>query len=148
MSARRTYTVMPGDTLVEIAWAFDVPSGNITSADEKALDPWSLYPGQHLIILERSRFVSTSHIVIPGETKKIILQQHKISEDYLDELNQSIDWSNLSRGQVLRLPTEEEYFHRRQIIHDQIIDIIAECGNDKCSLASKMDRMKEMFASI
>ncbi len=51
--AGEQYEVQRGDTVLRIAQAFGTLTSNVVTEDHKLPDPYKLFPGQKLLVLER-----------------------------------------------------------------------------------------------
>jgi LysM repeat protein len=105
------YAVQTGDTVVDIAYQFDVPTCNVVTTDGKLPDPFNLHPGQHLIILPRSTDPPTTHHVVAGESLRVTAHQYVSMQKYtaaIEAANPNVDCSDLYPGQLIMLPSIHE----------------------------------------
>ncbi len=102
--AGEQYEVQRGDTVLRIAQAFGTLTSNVVTEDHKLPDPYKLFPGQKLLVLEREAVRHTHHKVVAGETLRTIAQQHEISLQSLQAVNPDTDPVRLVPGQILCLP--------------------------------------------
>lgn len=116
-AAETIHIVRQGETLVEIAAAYDVPFGALLTVNG-LYNPNVLYPGQELIIptvvqpvdVEASLAAArpTTYIIQPGETLGTVAQRYDINIAELARLNDIYDYNLVFVGQSLRLPPVEE----------------------------------------
>lgn len=98
------YHVSCGDTVVDIAYQFDVPTCNVVTSDLQLPDPFNMHPGQHLIKLPRSTDPPTTHHVVAGESLRIIAHQYVSMQKYMaaiEAANPDVDFYRLVPGQPI-----------------------------------------------
>lgn len=71
-------------------------------------NPYKLFPGQKLLILERDAAAQTQHRVVAGETLQNIAHQHRIQWQDLQAVNPEADLIKLVPGSLLRLPNGDK----------------------------------------
>jgi len=100
------YVVQHGDTVVRIAEAYGTLTSNVITQERQYPDPYKLFPGQKLFILERDATAQTQHRLVAGETLQSIAQQHRISLQALEAANTDAHPVKLVPGSFLRLPND------------------------------------------
>ena len=100
------YVVQRGDTVVRIAEAYGTLTSNVVTQERQYPDPYKLFPGQKLVILERDAIAQTQHRVVAGETLRSIAQQHSIPLQALEAANPDAHPIKLVPGSILRLPND------------------------------------------
>ena len=100
------YVVQRGDTVVRIAEAYGTLTSNVVTQERQYPDPYKLFPGQKLFILERDATAQTQHRLVAGETLQSIAQQHRISLQALEAANTDAHPVKLVPGSFLRLPND------------------------------------------
>ena len=103
------YVVQRGDTVVQIAQTFGTLTSNVVTQAHQYPDPYKLYPGQKLMILERDSNAPTQHRIVAGETLDIIAQQHGVPLQALQAANPDAHPVKLVPGTLLRLPNGGRY---------------------------------------
>ncbi len=101
------YHVFHGDTVVDIAYQFDVPTCNVVTTDGNLPDPYGLHPGQQLVILPRSVEPPTKHTVVAGECLRAITHQYVSMQKYMaaiEAANPGVDFCRLYPGEQIMLP--------------------------------------------
>ncbi len=102
--ASDSYYVTPGDTLVQIAKRFDVPTRNVVTEDKTPPDPYRLRYWERLYIIPRSSSKRPeTHKVTAGETLKRIALQHDMSMADIEAANPDVNFEKLNHNQVLHL---------------------------------------------
>lgn len=102
-----TYTVKKGDSLWAIANMYGTTVDNLK--DINNLSSNNLQIGQVLVIKEGASDVSgNTYTVKKGDSLWSIAQKYNTNVDTLKSLN-NLSTSNLSIGQILKLPTNNEY---------------------------------------
>ena len=103
------YEVQRGDTVVRIAETFGTLTSNVVTQAHQYPDPYKLFPGQKLLILERDSTAPTQNRIVAGETLGIIAQQHRVSLQALQAANPDAHPVKLVPGTYLRLPNGGSY---------------------------------------
>lgn len=96
------HLVQQGDTIVYIAYAFDVPTCNVVTASGGKPDPFNL--GKELFIVPRTTEPPERHEVVAGEALHMIAQQYYMQKADIQAANPEVNFSELTHGQVLNLP--------------------------------------------
>lgn len=148
MEGKKYHLVTPGDTIVEIAQRYDVPTCNVLSPHGQLLDPYKLRYWQEVAIHPRSTQRSTSHSVVPGETADRIASQHKISLSHLQLVNPDVNWSGLYQGQSIALPSQQQVEERTRQTYASVIEKIQACKNDTDCLMLQLPDIHEVLNSI
>lgn len=107
------YEVQRGDTVVRIAETFGALTSNVVTQAHQYPDPYKLFPGQKLLILERESTAPTHHRIVAGETLGIIAQQHGVSLQALQAANPAAHFVKLVPGQFLRLSNGGRYVNEQ-----------------------------------
>lgn len=101
--AQRPYLVQQGDTVVDIAQAFGTLSSNVVTQEGQLPNPFTLFPGQKLVVKLDRPASQTTHRVIAGETLSLIAQQHSIPTSRLQAANPGVDPLTPQPGLLVRL---------------------------------------------
>ena len=95
----KTYTVQPGDTLFQIARAYQIPLETLIRAN-RLTNPNEIYVNQVLRIPDRSPLF---YVVRYGDTLYNIAKRYFTTVDALMEQNQLADPNVLTPGQRIRI---------------------------------------------
>lgn len=97
-----------GDTVVRIAYMYDVPTCNVVTTDGKLPDPYKLRHGEQLIILPRSAGCPAIHHAVAGESLRAIARQYVSVQKYMaaiEAANPNVDFYRLHPGEPIMLPS-------------------------------------------
>lgn len=97
-----TYTVRPGNTLYAIAQFFSTSVKAIAQANGLK-PPYTIYPGQELVIPPKDAGSPRYYVVRPGDTLVSIADRYGIELDDLLNLNRFEDPNIIYPGQIIRL---------------------------------------------
>lgn len=97
-----TYTVRPGNTLYAIAQFFGSSVKCIAQANGLN-PPYTIYPGQELVIPIRSTASPRYYVVRPGDTLISIADRYGLELEDLLNLNRFEDPNIIYPGQIIRL---------------------------------------------
>lgn len=97
-----TYTVRPGNTLYAIAQFFGSTVKAIAEANGLS-HPYTIYPGQELIIPGKNIGRPRYYVVRPGDTVVAIADRYGLELDDILSLNNLENPNIIYPGQILRL---------------------------------------------
>ena len=97
-----TYTVRPGNTLYAIAQFFGTTVKEIARANGLGA-PYTIYPGQELVIPIRAVSSPRYYVVRPGDTIISIADRYGLEPEDILCLNRLQDPNIIYPGQILRL---------------------------------------------
>lgn len=97
-----TYTVRPGNTLYAIAQFFGTSVREIAEANGLRC-PYTIYPGQELVLPIDDIRSPRYYVVRPGDTLVSIADRYGLEINELLMLNQLEDPNIIYPGQILRL---------------------------------------------
>lgn len=97
-----TYTVRPGNTVYAIAQFFGTTVKEIAQANGLT-HPYTIYPGQELVIPIEDIRSPRYYVVRPGDTILSIADRYGLEIDNLLALNRLEDPNIIYPGQILRL---------------------------------------------
>lgn len=90
------YIVQSGDTLLRIANSYGTIASNVVTQGGSHPDPYSLIPGQTLVVLPEN------HVVVDGETLVSLAKKYRTTPDRILAANPELQGS-LKVGQSVRL---------------------------------------------
>lgn len=90
------YTVQSGDTLLRIANSYGTIPSNVVTPGGSHLDPYSLIPGQTLVVLPEY------HVIVEGDTLVSLAKKYKTTSERISAANPELQGS-LKMGQRVRL---------------------------------------------
>ncbi len=92
------YTVQSGDTLLRIATSYSTIASNVVTQGGSHPDPYSLIPGQTLVVLPEY------HVAVEGDTLVSLAKKNKTTSERISAVNPAINLQGrLKRGQKVRL---------------------------------------------
>ncbi len=97
-----TYTVRPGNTLYAIAQFFGTTVQDIAK-ENGLVYPYTIYPGQELILPVEEITSPRYYVVRPGDTIVSIAERYGLNIDDLLNLNRLENPNIIYPGQILRL---------------------------------------------
>ena len=97
-----TYTVRPGNTLYAIAQFFGTSVREIAAANGLSC-PYTIYPGQVLVLPIEEIKSPRYYVVRPGDTLSSIADRYALEINNLLALNNLDDPNIIYPGQILRL---------------------------------------------
>ena len=97
-----TYTVRPGNTLYVIAQFFGTSADEIAEANGLA-PPYTIYPGQELILPIEEIRSPRYYVVRPGDTVLGIADRYGLELETILSLNRLENPNIIYPGQILRL---------------------------------------------
>ena len=97
-----TYTVRPGNTLYAIAQFFGTTVKEIAEANGLA-PPYTIYPGQELVLPIREITSPRYYVVRPGDTVLAIADRYGLELEDILSLNKLENPNIIYPGQILRL---------------------------------------------
>ena len=97
-----TYTVRPGNTLYAIAQFFGTSVREIAQANGLVC-PYTIYPGQELVLPIEEIRSPRYYVVRPGDTLSGIADRYGLEINNLLTLNRLEDPNIIYPGQILRL---------------------------------------------
>lgn len=111
------YTVQPGDTLADIAAAFNTTTIDLAHTN-RLIDPhYNLAVGQSLSLVSRTGsdqpqpVMGTPHVVAQGESLLLLAARYNLSAVALAAANDLSPYAYLYAGQRLRIPSDRTYRH-------------------------------------
>ena len=99
---RETYTVRPGNTLYGIANFFSTTVSELARANGLK-PPYTIYPGQVLLLPFRDMNSPRYYAVRPGDTLTRIADRYGLELDDILRLNRLDDPNIIYPGQIIRL---------------------------------------------
>ncbi len=94
----KDYTVQSGDTLLRIANSYGTIPSNVVTQGGSHPDPYSLIPGQTLVVLPEY------HVAVEGDTLVSLAKKNKTTSERISAVNPAINLQGrLKRGQKVRL---------------------------------------------
>ena len=99
---KETYTVRPGNTLYGIAQFFGTTVGELARANGLE-PPYTIYPGQELLLPPGGVTAPRYYIVRPGDTVASIADRYGLELESLLGLNRLENPNIIYPGQILRL---------------------------------------------
>lgn len=90
------YTVQSGDTLLRIANSYGTIASNVVTQGGSHPDPYSLIPGQTLVVLPEN------HVVVEGDTLVSLAKKYKTTSERISAVNLELQ-GGLQVGQRVRL---------------------------------------------
>ena len=97
-----TYTVRPGNTLYAIAQFFGTTVKEIAEANG-LIYPYTIYPGQELILPIREIASPRYYVVRPGDTLLSIADRYGLELENILSLNHIENPNVIYPGQIIRL---------------------------------------------
>ena len=97
-----TYTVRPGNTLYAIAQFFGCSVKEIAQANGLK-PPFTIYPGQELMIPAKITTAPRYYVVRPGDTVVSIADRYGLEPEDIINLNRLENPNIIYPGQILRL---------------------------------------------
>ena len=97
-----TYTVRPGNTLYAIAQFFGTTVKELAQANG-LIPPYTIYPGQELVIPVEEITSPRYYVVRPGDTVITIADRYGLELDDILSLNRLENPNIIYPGQILRL---------------------------------------------
>ena len=90
------YTVQSGDTLLRIANSYGTIASNVVTQGGRHPDPYSLIPGQTLVVLPEN------HVVVAGDTLVSLAKKYRTTSERISVVKPELQ-GGLQVGQRVRL---------------------------------------------